>query len=156
MKSPYFFFYPSAFFCPNRYSTDLQNSLRTCSVLITELSNALHCINQSQKWKLCYDLRFSQPVCLGLMHPSRVTTSSLLLSDSCRLVDVGRSLWRDDGSVICQTPSAVIHLLSVRTIYMLQVIKCMYIQHMQSLCRSRLSTADHALSLIAPATTAVQ
>jgi hypothetical protein len=31
---------------------------------------------------------------------------------------------------------------------------CMYIQHIQGLCQSRLSTADHALSLVAPAPTA--
>jgi hypothetical protein len=29
-----------------------------------------------------------------------LTTRFLLLSDSCRFVDVGRSLWREDGSVI--------------------------------------------------------
>jgi hypothetical protein len=69
---------------------------------------------------------------------------------------VGRSLWREDGSVVYQTQSAVIRLLSVCTTYMLQVIKCMYIQHIQGLCQSRLSTADHALSLVASATTAVQ
>jgi hypothetical protein len=84
-----------------------------------------------------------------------LTTRSLLLSDTCRLVEVGRSLWREDGSVVCHTLSAVIRLLSVCTIYMLQVIKCMYIQHIQDLCQFRLSTADHALSLVAPATTAV-
>jgi hypothetical protein len=36
---------------------------------------------------------------------------------------------------------------------MLQVIKCVYIQHIQGLCPFRLSTADHALSLVALATT---
>jgi hypothetical protein len=33
--------------------------------------------------------------------------------------------------------------------------KCMYIQYIQGLCQSRLSTTNHALLLIAPATTAV-
>jgi hypothetical protein len=42
--------------------------------------------------------------------------------DSCRLVDVGRSLWPEDGSVVCQTQSAVISLLSVCTICILQVM----------------------------------
>jgi hypothetical protein len=51
--------------------------------------------------------------------------------------------------------SAVISLLSICTIYILHVTKCMYIQHIQDLCQSKLSTADHALSLVAPATTAV-
>jgi hypothetical protein len=30
-----------------------------------------------------------------------------------------------------------------------------YIEHTQDVCQFRLSTADHALSLVAPATTAV-
>jgi hypothetical protein len=33
--------------------------------------------------------------------------------------------------------------------------KCIYIQYIQGLCQSRLSTENHALLLIAPATTAV-
>jgi hypothetical protein len=33
--------------------------------------------------------------------------------------------------------------------------ECMYIQYIQGLCQSRLSTADHVLSLVANATTAV-
>jgi hypothetical protein len=33
--------------------------------------------------------------------------------------------------------------------------KCMYVQYIQGLCQSRLSTANYALLLIAPATTAV-
>jgi hypothetical protein len=41
------------------------------------------------------------------------------------------------------------------TIYILQVIKCMYIQQIQALWQSRLTTAYHTLSLVAPATTAV-
>jgi hypothetical protein len=52
-----------------------------------------------------------------------------LRPDSCRLVDVGRSLWRENGSVVCQTQSAVIHLLSLCTIYILQVTKYMHIRH---------------------------
>jgi hypothetical protein len=59
---------------------------------------------------------------------------------------------------VCHLPesqSAVISLLSVRTIYILHVIKCVYIQHIKGPCQSRLSIADHALSLVAHATTAV-
>jgi hypothetical protein len=48
----------------------------------------------TSKSKLCYDRR---PTHLELM------TKSLLLPDSCRFVDVGRSLWREDGSIVCQT-----------------------------------------------------
>jgi hypothetical protein len=43
--------------------------------------------------------------------------------------------------------------LSVCKICILQVIKCMYIQHIQDFCQFRLSTTDHALSLVAPSTT---
>jgi hypothetical protein len=51
--------------------------------------------------------------------------------------------------------TAVISQLSVSTICILHFIKCMCIQHIKGLCQFRLSTADHALSLVAPATTAV-
>jgi hypothetical protein len=44
---------------------------------------------------------------------------------------------------------------SVVSMYILHVIKCMYIQHIQDFYESRLSTPDHALSLVAPAKTAV-
>jgi hypothetical protein len=39
----------------------------------------------------------SRPVCL------RLTTRFLLLSDSWGFLEVGRSLWREDGSVVCQS-----------------------------------------------------
>jgi hypothetical protein len=59
---------------------------------------------------------------------------------------------------VCHLPesqSAVISLLSVCMIYILYLIKCMYVYYIQDLCQFRLSTADHAQSLVAPATTAV-
>jgi hypothetical protein len=48
----------------------------------------------------------SRPVCLGIKHPSGLTTRFLLpyeirnTSDSCGFVDMGRSLWREDGSLV--------------------------------------------------------
>jgi hypothetical protein len=42
----------------------------------------------------------SRPVCLALNHPSGAYDQILLLSDSCGFVDVGRSLWRKDRSVV--------------------------------------------------------
>jgi hypothetical protein len=41
-----------------------------------------------------------RPVCLGTKHPSGAYNQILLLSDSCEFVDVGRALWREDGSVV--------------------------------------------------------
>jgi hypothetical protein len=56
-----------------------------------------------------------------------------------------------------ESQSEVVSLLSVCTIYILHVIKLMYIYNIyKGLCQSRLSTTNHALLLIAPATTAVK
>jgi hypothetical protein len=41
----------------------------------------------------------SRPVCLGISTHLGLTTRFLLLSHSCEFVDVGRSLWREGGSV---------------------------------------------------------
>jgi hypothetical protein len=42
----------------------------------------------------------SQPVYLGVKSHVGPKTRFLLLSDSCRFIDVGCPLWREDGSVI--------------------------------------------------------
>jgi hypothetical protein len=50
---------------------------------------------------LCYDRRsVNQSVLEQSTHPW-LTTRSLLLSNSCGFVDLGRPLWREDGSVLC-------------------------------------------------------
>jgi hypothetical protein len=55
----------------------------------------------------------SRPVCLGIKHPSGLTTRFLYpcgirnTSDSCGFVDMGRSLRREDGSVVSQSESLV-------------------------------------------------
>jgi hypothetical protein len=69
----------------------------------------------------------------------------------------GRPLWREGGSICCQSLSAVISQLSVCTvIYILHVLHYMtLIKYIQGLCQSGLSTADYALFLVAFATTAV-
>jgi hypothetical protein len=48
----------------------------------------------------------SRPVCLGIKHPSGAYDQIFLLSDICRLVDVGRSLW--DLKPLLAVASAVI------------------------------------------------
>jgi hypothetical protein len=57
------------------------------------------------KSKLCYDRRSVGQFVLEQSTHLGLKTRSLLLSDSFRLVDVGRSLWREDGSVLCQSHS---------------------------------------------------
>jgi hypothetical protein len=42
----------------------------------------------------------SRPVCLGVSIHLGLTTRFLFLSDRCGFVDVGRSLWRENGSAI--------------------------------------------------------
>jgi hypothetical protein len=46
----------------------------------------------------------SRPVCLGTKHPSGAYDQIFLLSDSCGFLYVGRSLWREDGSVVYNCP----------------------------------------------------
>jgi hypothetical protein len=65
------------------------------------------CLTTKSKSNLCYDRRpVSQSVLMSSTH-LEPKTRFLLLSDSCRFVDVGRPLWREDGSVVhnCCWPS---------------------------------------------------
>jgi hypothetical protein len=66
----------------------------------------------------------------------------------------GRLLWREDGSVVCQSQSAVISRLSVCTTILHFAYFTWYL-FIQGLCQSGLGTADYALFLVAFATTAV-
>jgi hypothetical protein len=65
--------------------------------LLTTESDWTDSYTQSQ---LCYDRRsVGQSVLVSSTHIG-LTTRFLLLSDICRCVDVGRSLWRENGSVV--------------------------------------------------------
>jgi hypothetical protein len=58
-------------------------------------------IMSNQKSQLCYDRRSAgQSVLVSCTHLG-LTTRSWLLSDSCGFVDLGRPIWREDGSVVC-------------------------------------------------------
>jgi hypothetical protein len=48
-------------------------------------------------WVSCYDRRSVSQSVLEQSNHLGLTTRSLLLSNSCRVVDVRRSLWREDG-----------------------------------------------------------
>jgi hypothetical protein len=64
----------------------------------THLHTLITQISYKVKVKIMLRPTLSRPVCLGIKHHLGLKTRSLLLSDSCRLVDVGRSLRREDGS----------------------------------------------------------
>jgi hypothetical protein len=53
------------------------------------------------KSKLYYDRRSAGQSVLGQSTHLGLTTRSWLLSDSCGFVGLGRSLWREDGSAVC-------------------------------------------------------
>jgi hypothetical protein len=58
-------------------------------------------IYQKSKSKLCYDRRSAGQSVLEQSTHLGLTTRSWLLSDSCGFVGLGRPLWREDGSVVC-------------------------------------------------------
>jgi hypothetical protein len=68
-----------------------------------------------------------------------------LLSESC---SVGHPLWREVGSVTCDSQSVVIYQY-VHEVFTCHVfyISAMYMQCLQSLFQSRLGTADYALQV---------
>jgi hypothetical protein len=68
----------------------------------------------------------------------------------------GRPLWREVGSVICQSVLCPCHYMYIYTVYVQNITEIVLnIQYVQGLCQSRLSTADYALLLVVFATTAV-
>jgi hypothetical protein len=63
-------------------------------VCLTNLSEKIFTASIKVKIKVMLLPTVSRSVCLGL------TTRSLLLSDSCGFVSMGRSLWKEDGSIV--------------------------------------------------------
>jgi hypothetical protein len=87
----------------------------------------------------------SQSVCLGVEPRLGLMTRYSYCLTVTVLSLGGRPLWREGGSVFCQSLSAVVSQLSVWTdIYILHVLHD--IQYIQGLCQSGLSTADCALT----------
>jgi hypothetical protein len=87
----------------------------------------------------------SRLVCLGIKHPSGSQDQIFITVKQLQACWCGApSLTRGQVCLLPDSQSAIVSLSSVCTIYILHVIKCMCIQHIQGLCHSRLST-DHSL-----------
>jgi hypothetical protein len=73
----------------------------------TQLLSLSLSLNLSLSLSLRLQPTVSRPVWLGVNYPCEAYDQILLLSESWRLVDVGRSLWREDWSVFynCCWPS---------------------------------------------------
>jgi hypothetical protein len=90
------------FYCL-RFETSLFIASYGSQVYDGGIQPRLHTGYYIQKWKpkLCYDRRsVGQSVLVSSTHLG-LTTRFLLLSDSCRFVDVGDFLWRENGSAVC-------------------------------------------------------
>jgi hypothetical protein len=61
----------------------------------------MHCHHFIQKSKLCYDRRSAGQSVLKQSTHLGLTTRSWLLPDICGFLDLGRPLWREDGSAVC-------------------------------------------------------
>jgi hypothetical protein len=66
------------------------------TLLVTDWLTTDYCLS----WVLYYDRRSVGQSILEWSTLLGLTTRSLLLSDSCGFVDLGRPLWREDGSVL--------------------------------------------------------
>jgi hypothetical protein len=86
-------------------------------------------------------LTVSQSVCLGVKFTLELVTRYYFLSDE-------RS-----GLSHCQ--QCLVHCQRFNIIYIVHVTCLMYMQYLLDLCQYRLSTADHATTSVAYATTAI-
>jgi hypothetical protein len=80
-------------------STSVILSTATCSTLLFQVKVML--------W-----LTVSQSVCFGVKFTLELVTRYYFLSESCCVVSVGRPLWREVGSLSCQSLSSVFSPLS--------------------------------------------
>jgi hypothetical protein len=79
------------------------------------------------KSKSCYDRRSVGQCVLEWSTHLGLTTRFLLLSDNCWFVDVGRSLWREDGSVVynCSRPLPVQTFSGPTPLVLVTIIYCL-------------------------------
>jgi hypothetical protein len=90
---------PLVFFCTPGFNSLLQ---LTTDLNVAAFTSKLPTVKS--KWKSYCDWRsVSQSVSLGVKPNLGLMTRYLLLFDSYSLVIVGRPLWRQDGSVFCQS-----------------------------------------------------
>jgi hypothetical protein len=114
---------PVSLYLQHTRSLFFQSKISFLSSSSTAISrDSFNSFSAKSESKLCYDRRSVGQSAWEQSTHLELKTRSLLLCDSFMLVDVGLSL-----SEVSQ--SAVVSLLSVGTIYILHIIKCMYIQY---------------------------
>jgi hypothetical protein len=104
------------------------------------------------KVKVMLRLTVSQSVCLDVKFTLGLVNRYYFLSEICRVVSVGRTLWREVGSVSCQSLSAVFSPLSkfnIITFYMSHMFyvytrplsaQAQYSRSCQNICSLRYSS----------------
>jgi hypothetical protein len=81
-------------------------------------------------WVLYYNRRSVGQSVLKQSTHLGLTTRFLLLSDSCGFVDVGRSLWQEDGSVVynCSWPSPAQSFSGLSPVRLVTIFYCIRIE----------------------------
>jgi hypothetical protein len=85
----------------------------------------------------------SRPACLAIKHPSGAYDPSLLLSEICGCVDVGRYLRREDGSLIynCCRSSSAQSFLGMSPVSLVTIFSCL--SYETSLCVASYDSQGH-------------
>jgi hypothetical protein len=91
-----------------------------------------------KRWRWSHDTTDGQSVSMSWRRSQFGTCNQILvLSEFCCLVSVGRPVWREVGSVSCQSLSAILVHLQVFFVFLfisiLHATRFMYIQYMQGL-----------------------
>jgi hypothetical protein len=127
---------------------------KSCCLLSACTIYILHVINIIINITFMLRPTVSRPVCLAIKHPSGVLDRIFITVRELQAFWCG-VLSLTPGRV-CRLPESqpavIVSLLSVCTIYILHVIKCIYnTSYILGLCQSRLSTGNHAISLVTSA-----
>jgi hypothetical protein len=112
---------------PLPFRCDEWRTKDSCSHLELPWTTFVWRMNPWRVWGLYYDRRSVGRFVFGIKHKFWAYDQILLLSDNCGLVNVGRSLWREDGSVVynCCWPLPVQSFLGHSPVVFVTVFYCL-------------------------------